>query len=149
MARRIRAEAPAEVEAVLSASPAKKTRRRRNDAGDAPIDGDLRRDQVTNTKNARNRDWQPLLLTDEDYALSWRQWGAVKETRGPDSMAPAIDLGTDADPDYKVGGLTLYKVPKKVALRRQHAAQAASQQRMSAMSVAVRQARGEFTQSNA
>jgi hypothetical protein len=124
-------------------------RRKRNDPSDAPIDGDLRRDQVLNANTPRNRDWQPLLLTDEDYALSWRQWGAVKEERGPDSMRPAIEMGAADETGYKVGGLTLYKVPKKVARKRQEAAQNESQQRMSAMSVAVRGARGEFVESNA
>lgn len=137
-----------EVEATFSASPAR-PRRKRNSPAAAPIDGDRRMDQVLNQNTPRNRDWQPLLLTDEDFELSWSQWGAVKETRGPDSMRPAVNVGGEGGSDYRVKGLTLYKVRKSVFEARNQRAQKESTDRMAVMGrEARRTVGGEFIESH-
>jgi len=117
-------------------------RRKRNDPGDAPIDGDLRRDQVHN----KQKGFRYYLLTPED-AIQWRQWGAVKEPRGPESARPAFDLGDESATDYTVGGLTLYKIPEALAAKRENGARADHENRMKVIRRETKRAGGELVES--
>lgn len=115
-------------------------RRKRKDPADEveyPVDGDLRKDVVKNVPKG----WQPLLLTPED-AERWMQWGAVKEERREGSMRPAFAMAGEGTTDFKVGGLTLYKIPTATYERRQKMAHAEDAQRMKTVKQQARRSPG-------
>jgi hypothetical protein len=115
-------------------------RRKRKDPADEveyPIDGDLRKDVVKNVPKG----WQPLYLTPDD-AERWMQWGAVKEERREGSMRPAFSLSGEGTTDFKVGGLTLYKIPTKIYEARQKMAHTADAERMATVKKQARRSPG-------
>lgn len=98
--------------------------RKRKDPIDAPIDGDYAQDRIVN----KQAGWKYLLLSEEDVPR-YKAMGATLEERGPDSARPEFASGTEEGSGYKVGNLTLYKIPEELADRFDRRAQQIADQR--------------------
>lgn len=119
-------------------------RRKRNDPGDAPIDGDLRRDKTVN----QEKGYRYLLLNDRDATI-WGEWGAEKTQRREGGPRPAFaDASSEASGGYTVGGgaLTHYRIPEARYLARHKAAQDEGNSRMAVIKRETRARGGELTE---
>lgn len=114
--------------------------RRRKDPDEAPIDGDKRLDRLVNKQKGMSY----KLLSADDIPY-FKSMGFVREERGPDAARPVFDAGSDDDPGYHVGSLTLYKAPDELARRVDGWAQKENDDRMSATRRDVKSAGGRYT----
>jgi hypothetical protein len=114
-------------------------RRKRHDPSDAPIDGDYALDQVVNKQKGLTY----KLLSDEDIPR-FKAMGFSRVERSPDSARPLFDLGSESDPGYKVGSLTLYAAPDEIAERQNKRAEAMNEARIKQIRGQARKSGGKY-----